>query len=90
MTEQQKTKVIINGDIKIAMSIMQKGLESGLTPDDWTIAGNYATEYLELTALSDKGAKYVKRAITRLRKNKKFDAVREEGGEIEFREYWKD
>lgn len=87
---QQPIKVIINGDIKIAMSIMQKGLESGLTPDDWTIEGNYATEYLELTAISDAGAKYIKRAITRLRKNKKFDAVREDNREIEFREYWKD
>lgn len=81
------TRVKIKGDIKIAMSIMQKGLESGLTPNDWVIEGNYADRELELTSISDAGAKYVKRVITRMKKNKNFYISGKTKDGIAFEEY---
>lgn len=88
MTEQQNTKkFILRGDPKIAMSIMKKGFELGLTPDDWAIEGDYADRYLELTFKSEVGYKYLKRIITRMKKNKNFYISGNTKDGITFEEY---
>lgn len=89
MTEQNtKTKkFILCGDPKIALSIMKKGFESGLTPDDWAIEGDYADRHLKLTFKSEVGYKYLKRIITRMKKNKNFYISGNTKDGITFEEY---
>lgn len=90
MTEQQNTstkKFILRGDPKIALSIMEKGFKLGLEPQDWTVEGNYADRYLELTFKSEVGYKYLKRIITRMKKNKNFYISGNTKDGIVFEEY---